>query len=144
VTIRHATERDTEALVALGATFLATSPYRVHLPPNPDQWRRTVAWLIAHGAVFVAERNGGIDGMLGAALAPHPMSGELFGSELFWWVRPEARGTTGLKLLRAAEAWTRAQGGAFLQLAAPDARAERLYERLGYARIEVGYQRRWE
>src|SRR3990172_6668882 len=128
----------------MGVEFLESSPYRGHFAANVVQSRLTIGWLIEHGAVFLAERGEVVDGMFGVAMAPHPVSGERFASELFWWVRPDARGTTGLKLLRTADAWTRDQGAKLLQLAAPDARAERLYERLGYTRIEVCFQRRWE
>lgn len=128
----------------MGREFVETSPYGQHYRLNQDQSRRTLGWIITNGVVLVAEGTSGLIGMLGAAVTPHLVTGELCGSEFFWWVRPDARGTVGVRLLRAAEAWAKTAGATSMLMVAPDERVERLYERLGYSRLEVAYQRRLE
>ena len=141
--VRRATADDLLDLLTLGESFHAGSPYRDLFAWNGAQIERMVGWLLEHGAIFVAEKDGASVGMLGVAVAPHLMSGDLMASEVFWWVEPRARGL-GLKLLRAAERWARAEGATVLQLVAPDAAARTLYERLGFVQIETAYQRTLE
>lgn len=134
---------DLDALVAMGQRFLAQSNYRRHLTENPAQMRMTAAQLIeaASGNVFVAEADDGtLVGMLGVIVFPHHLSGDTTCGEVFWWVEPDRRGI-GLRLLRAAEAWAKAQGATTLQLIAPSHEVETLYERLGFEAVERTYQK---
>ena len=139
-TIRRATEEDLDALVSLGLAFHAGSPYRDRFSPTPERMRATAAWVLANGALFLAVREAPV-GMMGAVVMPDLFAGELYGSELFWWVNPDARGL-GLRLLREAERWARSQGAVKFVLVAPDRRAEQLYERLHYAKTETVWERR--
>jgi GNAT superfamily N-acetyltransferase len=93
-----------------------------------------------YGAIFVSERRGKVAGMIGVCAYPHLWSGQLIGSELFWWVDPEARGS-GIKLLRRAEEWMERNGCSAVQMIAPNDRVARVYKRLGYAKLEEGWQR---
>jgi GNAT superfamily N-acetyltransferase len=129
--------------VAMGKDFHAQSPYANHFVLDPAQCQRTVEWLMVHGAVFVAddEVKKKLTGMIGVAITPHLMSGEWVCGEVFWWVDPSARGT-GLKLLRHAEQWGVDHGATVMSLVAPDARAEKLYSRLGFEEVESSWQRR--
>ena len=141
VTIRHGRQEDLDALVALGLAFIAGSPYRSRVKPSPERMRQTLSWLLSNGAIFVAEKDEhSMVGMFGVIAMPDICSGSIVGSDLFWWVSPDSRGTTGLKLLRAAVAWAREQGAERFVLVAPDERAERLYERLGYKKTETAYE----
>jgi GNAT superfamily N-acetyltransferase len=147
MTIRCATRDDTAAIVAMGARFLASTPYGALLSPaaalTPEQLVPFVDLVFQVGAVLVAEVDGVIVGMLGLSPAVHKVSGLAYGSELAWWVDPSARGAgTGKALLEAAESWTRSQGLALLEVSAPaGSEIGRFYERLGYVPVETTYTR---
>lgn len=143
-TIRLATAADLDPLVDLGARFLRSSPYASHFAFSAARMRQTGEWLLEHGAILVADAEGEPVGMLGVAVMPHPIAGELFGSEVFWWVDPAARGRTGLRLLQAAEQWAADHGASFFQVAAPDPKVERIYAALGYRPLERAFQKRMD
>lgn len=140
--IRRATDADVPRLVEMGRAFLAGTRYAGAIRENPAQMAETAAGLIASeaGELLVAERGGQVVGMIGLLLYTHPLSGDRVASELFWWVDPDHRGQ-GIALLRAGERWARACGAVALQMIAPSDDVERLYERLGFVRIEAQYQR---
>lgn len=140
--IREARTSDTPALVAMGLRFLRESCYRGRIRENAEQMASLVTLLVEqpHGVVFVSERAGQVTGMIGLLLFDQPLSGDRMATELFWWVEPEHRGQ-GVRLLKHAETWARAQGAKALQMIAPTEGVEQLYRRLGYDRIEVAYQR---
>ena len=60
--------------------------------------------------------------------------------EVVYWVDEDARGA-GVRLLKAAEAWGRAHGAAFMQMISPNPRVDTFYERMGYAPVERTFQR---
>ena len=142
--IRLALHGDIPRAVAMGRRFIAETSYRGGMADNPDRLAETAARLIdgEDSALFVADESDTIIGMIGVYTYTHPYSGERFATELFWWVDPEKRGT-GVRLLRAAEAWARTQGVRSLQVVAPrsNERLGAIYERLGYTRLETCYQR---
>jgi len=144
--IRDAVIGDVDALVALGASFLAQTPYGALLPTNPAAIAAIMTHLITSddGVIFVAHLGDGtLTGMVGAMCFRHLLSGEWVASELFWWMEPAARGgLDGVRLLKLAETWARAQGAAKLQMIAPiDAPAvARVYVRRGYTPVEIAYQ----
>jgi GNAT superfamily N-acetyltransferase len=90
--------------------------------------------------VFVADQDGELAGMLGMVVYRHPISDEVFASEVFWWVEPEHRGC-GVRLLKAAERWAQRHGATQLQMIAPTPQVAQLYQRLGYSEVETLYQR---
>jgi len=115
--IRTATLDDVPAVVEMGLRFLRTTPFGRHVHENPAQTAEFVTQLIeGAGAVFVAETGGpGLIGMLGLLPSAHPVSGELFVTEIFWYVEPAGRGSSAaLRLLREGEEWTREIGGQVL------------------------------
>ena len=148
--IRSARETDLDRIVEMGRRFLASTSYRDVIADNPSQMARLATGLLDHaqGTILVAERVTSPDplpqvvGMIGLFAFEHPIAGERIAGELFWWVEPAHRGI-GLRLLRAAEQWAHDHGATALQMIAPTPDVERLYERLGYARVEVHYQRRF-
>ncbi|MGH9371853.1 MAG: GNAT family N-acetyltransferase [Vicinamibacterales bacterium] len=143
--IREATLADVPAIVAMGCRFLRTTAFGTHVKENPEQMAALAAQLIEGdgGAVFVADMDGGVVGMIGLLRFLHPMSGEPFVSELFWWVNPDARGSSAaLRLLRQGEQWTRDVGAVVLQMIAPTPEVERLYHARGFDRVETAYQKR--
>lgn len=140
--IRPATADDLPRIVAMGLRFLGDVYAAKMAAPDPERMAQTVDWLLSSDerALFVAEKDGGLTGMIGLFLYQHPMSGERTASEMFWWVEPEHRGT-GLRLLNRARAWAKDAGATTLQMIAPTADVEVLYARLGFTRIEVAYAR---
>jgi GNAT superfamily N-acetyltransferase len=139
---RPATAADVEGIVAMGAQFLAQSVYRGHLADNPDQVRALAQQLVAapHGDVLVLEADGALVGMLAILAYAHHLSGEWVAGEVAFWIDPAYRGL-GLRLLREAERWARAQGAVRLELIAPTRDVETLYTRLGYVPIERTFHR---
>jgi GNAT superfamily N-acetyltransferase len=140
--IETATAADLDALVALGCEFRA-AVYADLLPENPVQMRVLAASLIASetGTILVARAGGAIVGMLGLTAFAHPLSGLWTVAELFWYVQPSARGTLGLRLLKAGERWARERHAVRLQTVAPTADVETLYQRLGFHPVERSYEK---
>jgi GNAT superfamily N-acetyltransferase len=140
--IRDATPFDTPRLVEMGARFLTETEYRGRVAVNPAQMTATVNMLGDSdvGHVFVLELEGLVVGMIGLLLFPHPISGDLTVSELFWWVEPEHRGR-GIRLLKRAEQWARDHGAVKMHMIAPSDDVGQMYLRLGYEMLETNYQR---
>jgi hypothetical protein len=147
VTIRPADELDMDQLVAMSQKFHESTTYKDAFLFNEEHVRKTLGWIFVNGLVFVAQQNGptsvpgALVGMIGVVIVPHLVSGLPTASEVFWWVEPDARGV-GLRLLRAAEGWAKENGAMVMQLVAPSSRAEQLYTRLDYRRLESLFQRR--
>lgn len=144
-TIRPATAADTDRLVAMSLRFQATTKYAQHLRATPETVASLIAALLANAdaIILVVERAETLVGMLAAAIYVQPMSLERVGSEIVWWMEPEARGgRAALRLLRTAEAWAGARGATVFQMMAPTADVGAFYEALDYTPIETHYQRR--
>lgn len=146
--IRRATCLDVPAIVSMGAAFLASTTLGAHIATNPEAMETLTHRLLENGeagdsVVFVADRGGHLDGMIGAVAYAHHISGERIAGEVFWWANPEARGTTGIRLLRRAEQWARDKGAKAFQMIAPAGadRVASIYQRLGYGQVETTYQR---
>jgi GNAT superfamily N-acetyltransferase len=132
--------------VALGTRFIDETAYAGRFAANPAQMARLAEQLLTaeHGAILVAERDGILVGMIGMIAFNHHISGEWMAGEVFWWVNDEARGVTGIRLLKRLEAWARAQGAAALQMGAPvsSPRVAALYRRIGFTEVETTFQLR--
>jgi GNAT superfamily N-acetyltransferase len=145
MTIRRATVTDIEAIVAMGLSFQATTTYAKHLSATAETLRALATGLLSNpdAAIWVAESDGVIVGMLAASLYVQPMSGALVGTEICWWMDPSARGgRTALRLIRTAESWAKDKGATVFQMMAPTAKVGAFYDALKYEQIEVHYQRR--
>jgi GNAT superfamily N-acetyltransferase len=144
--IRPATSLDRADLVRMGLQFIDETSYRGLLTPNPDVQGAVVDVLLEQGGVWAVETEmGAIVGMLGIALSPLPISGELAGIEMFWWLDPDwRRGTLGVRLLDRGERWARAQGAIWLQMIQPigNERLGEFYRRRGYIALETTHQKR--
>jgi GNAT superfamily N-acetyltransferase len=140
--VRPATGADVPRIVEMGMRF-AQMVYGARLRPDPEALSALALRLMgmADSTLLVAEQDGAVVGMIGMMVYRHPMSAELVGTEVAWWIDPEHRGI-GLRLLRAGETWARAQGAVTFQMIAPTPDVERLYERMGFERMETTFQRR--
>jgi len=128
----------------MARTFIRDTAYAAHVAENPAQLRAFVDRLLASddGDIFVAVRDDRPIGLIALWVFDHPYSGERVASELVWWVNPDARGSAGVRLLRRAEQWARAQGAAVLQMIAPNDRVAAFYVGCGYTFVESSYARR--
>lgn len=140
--IREATTADVPRLVGMGTRFLKETVYCGRVRATPVQMADTVHMLLANpvGAIFVAERDGDLVGMIGLLFFNQAISGEATVAELFWWVEPEHRGH-GVRLLKRAEKWAIEQGATQMHMVAPTADVGTLYSALGYELIESTYSR---
>jgi GNAT superfamily N-acetyltransferase len=140
--IRPATHEDVPALVVMGQQFARTEMYRDVLHESPEQMAIVAGNLIEHesGTVLVLERDGILVGMIGIVCTLHFLSGEMYAGEVFWWVTPGQRGD-GVRLLRAAESWAIEHGAKTLQMIAPTERVGQFYDRMGFTRMEISYQK---
>lgn len=100
------------------------------VPVDRSWTARTVAGLIADDAGIVLVSDGGF---IAGALRPTIISPQLIAQEMGWY----ARDGSGLRLLRAFEAWARQRGAALVQLSTgvdgPD------LTRRGYRRAEQAW-----
>lgn len=140
--IRLATVDDVNGLVEMGLRFVRETGYAKYLTENPEQLRALLPSLIRldDALLMVCERDGIVNGVIGALMFTHPLSAEPIVSELFWWVNPEARGD-GVRLLRSMETWATTKGAKRVQMIAPTDKVEIFYQRMGYERVEAMYQR---
>lgn len=136
--IRPATSDDIPRIVEMGAEFIETT-FPAAMTFNGPAIAALTQQLIdkPDGAVFVAERDGRVTGMIALIVMRQPMTDELLAVELVWWV--DRKGHDGMRLLAAAKEWGRAQGATKLQMIAPSDRICTLYERLGFAKVETAY-----
>ena len=145
--IRLATLDDVPAIVAMGLQFIRETVYAGTITENPAQMARIATQLIdgaLDGVLYVGvDGEGAAVAMTGALRFDHPLSGESVVSELFWWTDPEVRGRVGVSLLRALTRWARERGAVGLTMIAPTEDVERIYDRLGFRRMEVSYLRRF-
>jgi GNAT superfamily N-acetyltransferase len=114
VTVRSAVFDDTDWISAQACEFAAFYGMP-SLTADAMEALALIDTLVFQGPFFVAEVPGGERGMeragfLAAAVTPHPYNPALaVCQELFWWVRPGARGTgAGSALLDAFIAYGRA------------------------------------
>jgi GNAT superfamily N-acetyltransferase len=141
--IREATEADVPRMVEMGLRFQRNSRYAALLAENPAQMealaRQTVTG--AHSTALLAVQDDDtVVGMICLLAYPHHISGEWTGSELAFWVEPQAR-RAGLALLAAAETWAAQRGCRVLEVVSPDERVDRLYTHLGYMPSERTFRK---
>lgn len=144
VSIRVGQPADLPVLVGMLRTFITSPDYGQYVQDNAAKAEQFLAWMLSSetAQVIVTERDGHLIGMLGVMVYPHPMSGELMGSELFWWLDPDHRGN-GVWMLRRAETWATAAGAVRMQMMHPvtKPRVGAIYQRVGYTPIETLYQK---
>jgi GNAT superfamily N-acetyltransferase len=78
-----------------------------------------------------------LNGAIGGVVSPDACGGDLMATELFWFVFPGKRGSTGIRLLRAFEDWAKENGAERIRMSARSERPINLLERVGYRREEV-------
>ena len=145
--VRPATvDEDLDYLVGAGQAFLRTTTYRGRVSDARAHAEAVARLVLALGRVFVA-----VDdqddlrrlGFLAALVIDHPFLGLRIGTEVMWWVEPDARRRgVGRQLFAAFEAWAKAEGAVRAQFGAyRDPHLEGIYQRLGYHSTEVIYEK---
>jgi hypothetical protein len=104
IIIRSANEQDTDWLLAELKKFSDSVGFKKPLYGEDEEYTRgTLQKVIQNQVVFIAEDGEVTQGFIMGILMPHLFNkGLLVLSELFWWVKPEHRGSrAGVALLRA-------------------------------------------
>jgi len=147
VTVRRATVEDIPSYMDLAAAFVATTPVN-HLIPFAREG--TAAFVESaldneNMIVLVAEDEGELIGITAAIAYPMYFNpAKLVAQELWWYIKPDARGGTASKLLfQKIEKWGMSkQAAAMFMIALDNDRVEtmvKLYGRLGYAPTERAF-----
>jgi hypothetical protein len=151
--IRDATQEDAEALIRMGAAYVeeAGLPERFGVEFCPQSFLTTCEALARTGVMIVAEHDGKVVGMLGAAFIPVLWNYKvLLAQETWFYVQPAKRKglrkETSEALLREYEERAAAKGvsfGGIVQELGPRRVAVgRLYEAKGYAPAESVFFKR--
>lgn len=142
--IRKAVPKDIFRLADMGRAFFSEAGFAEKLAGEGRQlefdlesFAHTVAALIEHGVLLVAEKGGEVVGMAGAGLAPAWWNRNvLTAQELFWYIEPAHRFGLGKKLMDALEAAVADLGVVLFSMSAEEGlRSEalnRLYRQRGY------------
>ena len=145
-TIRQMRDEDRDQLVEMARALIQETPYRGQIVGEESQLHVLFDLVTRRGAVWVAEVEGRVVGMIGALTVVIPVVNRRVGTEVAWWVDPKVRGTgPGLALLQVAEEWARAEGAVAMQIAVHDnVGLEQVCRRRGYRPQEVVYEKELE
>ena len=90
---------------------------------------------------LVLDVDGTAQGVLMAVAAEHPFGPVRLASETVWWIEPEFRGLSAVKMLLAYEDWAREQDCDYSGMAGMGASPQvaHLYMRRGYRAAEVHF-----
>ena len=141
--IRAAKPADLDPIVDMCREFIAEGTYAGLIEFDRERFTRLVEAVIGSPAavVLVADGGSGINGMIAVMVEHNVLTGAVTAGELFWWVRPDHRGTLGWRLAKAAEAWGREHGATQMRMGAPDDGVGSMLERGGFKRAEIMYQK---
>lgn len=144
--IRLAESKDVPRIVELGSISLLEGSYRDTLADAPEVTGALAQRLLTmeNARILVLDIDGKLLGLFAFLLIPHYYSGEKTGTEIMWYVEPEARAghNYGLELLWAAEKMAAAWGAVHFQLTAPTDAMCAMYSKLrGYSKVETSFQR---
>jgi len=141
--IRHATEKDIEAIADMSMEFWKETSFDV--PADRESVIGFAEHCLSENLLCVLEIGGNVEGF--AAGIKGYMLGNVnivCGNEVAWWVNPSHRGgRNGIKLLKyieqmAKDAGVRFWTMAFMQSSMPE-QIESIYQKLGYYKTEVLY-----
>jgi hypothetical protein len=144
VTIREATPADEPALLTLLVNIALTSPYTVGTDLNRPHLAAMLHRLLHNpdAGFLVAERDGGIVGLVVLMLFEDLISGERGASQVTWYVLPSMRYGLGLRLLDVGEQWAKARGAEKVQMLSPEPKFDAVLARRGYVPTNRVMERR--
>lgn len=121
-----------ESHAAAGFTFPFQASYAAQLF---DQHM-----ALQSACILVLTREEQIAGLLMAAWFEHPFGAGRYAKETVWYIAPQARGRSAIKMLDAYEAWAREQACTAIGMASLVTNdVSKLYERRGFAPVETHF-----
>lgn len=144
--IRIATQDDLDAIMEMGEKFYNESPYAEVKPFNYKGMEDYAKELIDNHYMLLAEKEDGAVGMAASYITNMPINPDIFvATEVVFWVDPEYRGTSvAIRLMLALEdaVNTEEPDVKFMSaLSTSPPVTERLYNKLGYHRVETAYMK---
>lgn len=147
--IRHATADDCSKISELGESFFTEAGWQDVAEYRQEDCLKSLQFLATGdaGILLVAEEDGEIVGMAGGLVSPLYFNlSHMTGQELFWWVKPGARGSIGIRLIDALEKAAKDKGCSSWAMIALDKvepeRTANLYARRGYRPSERTFIKR--
>jgi len=142
--VRRVTEADIPAYVTPSKQFIDTTPLAKFVDFDVGDIENFLRQALVNPDVgmWLVEGDDGIVGICGAILYPLYFSPRnKLAQELWWWVKPSARGSAAGRQMKAyMEAWAQERGAAAMfMIALANDKAEkvaRLYSRAGYTPLE--------
>jgi GNAT superfamily N-acetyltransferase len=97
--------------------------------------------LLPHMLCLVLEQDDAAQGVLMAVAAEHPFGPVRLATESVWWIEPEYRGLSAVRMLEAFEDWARGQDCDYSGMAGMGASPQvaSLYARRGYRAAELHF-----
>lgn len=133
--IRPAIPEDIFRLRDMGQAFFVETGWNKHAEFDVQSYARTVAALIEHGVLLVAEKDGRVVGMAAAGVAPAWWNKNvLTAQELWWYVEPDHRKGLGGQLMDALEAAVTDLGVMLFSMSAEEGLRSKALTRLYRAR----------
>lgn len=147
--IRLAKTKDWPMVARMAEEFYEFSPYASVIPFHKDSAKELFHDLVeGTGAIVLATLDEKAVGMIGFLCAPFPINKNIImGTEMFWWVDPEHRGSIVAKeLVVTAEEVAKIMYGAshftMSKLSNSPKRLGAFYKILGYEEQDVSYMKR--
>ncbi len=141
--IRELREGERPIALELAREFLKQSPYEKLFPPKEDALEKLFVMTEQWGIVLVADVDGDLVGLIAGVIIEHALTGQMYGEEVVWYVKPEHRsGRVGIRLLEALTEWTTTNGATMLKMLAPaESPVGKLLESRGFARVETAFMK---
>uniref|UniRef100_UPI0035BC53CD GNAT family N-acetyltransferase n=1 Tax=Paenochrobactrum pullorum TaxID=1324351 RepID=UPI0035BC53CD len=90
--------------------------------------------------VLVFEHNSQVSGLLMAVWFEHPFGAGRYAKETVWFIAPQSRGRSAIKMLSAYETWAKEQGCTAIGMASLEINdVSKLYLRRGYRSVETHF-----
>ena len=139
--VRLGTIDDIPRCIELSHNFYKHTEYAEHIPLCENTCATHLATSIEQDLLAVFESDGVIQGFAMALAFPCLMNADyLVGAEVAWWVEPDHRGTSGVKILRFLEGKAKEKGiklwSMMLLEAVEPEKVARIYEACGYTPAE--------
>ncbi len=145
--IRPATSEDMPRLIEMGRAFVTEARYADEIAFVPEDFTKTLAALHAADLLRVLDSGGKAIGMGAADVGPTIFNySHRIAREAFWYVDPEHRRGSGMKLLNALELAAKSQGARIFDAVAEEGKRSealaRLYRAGGYSPAEHTFRKR--
>lgn len=143
--VRDGNTEDLAAVVKMAREFWKHTRYDETF--DADYVEFMAATALDHGLLAILEIDGSAQGFVAGLKMPLLGNASVLGgTEIAWWVNPEARqGRNGITLMKHIEKMAKAQGVKYwsmivMESCQPEVGAA-IYERLGYEKSETSYTR---